>query len=640
MQNTTYASPNVAPPRHEVEILRDCSIALSDDDAALAADVYLPKGASECPTLVTLLPYHKDGPAGIGAWQAHQYFASRGYACVIVDFRGLAGSSGVARRPFDPGEADDGAAAIAWAADQPWSSGAVGMWGASYGAITAMRTASRRPPALRAIMPVVGHIDHEREFVHPHGVHGCLPSLGAWGLTTLAQRLWPPLHQDVDGRWLERWRRRLEQSEPYLIDLVRRGPGDPSWPSRAVNVSAIEVPTFCVGGWRDLFCEGTLRAYEEITAPKKLLVGPWMHTLPDESPYAPIDFLSIALRWWDRWLRDDRNGIDEEPPVNVYVQGRGTWHQLPAWPPDDAADATFHASADGALAGEAPGVPGERSRSVDPTVGTGSGLWAMPTRAPGLPADQHEDDARSITFTSAPLSSAMEVTGRPQVALGLARAGDGPRTVVVKLACVDPDGRSTLITVGTARVPEDGPDDATLEIQLHATSFEVPAGHRIRLAVAGADFPRLWPDPRRAELAVRCERTSLRLPTRTPRDDVASVPARGRAPANPLIMRAEPVYRVTRDRMRDAVTVDFGDDVVARTVDGEGRTESRRRLQATVAADRPDAARVTGTMTTTIQCPQGEIVVTAKIALRRDLVTASGEVTWSGRQIFSRRWTA
>lgn len=50
------------------------------------------------------------------------------------------------------------------------------------------------------------------------------------------------------------------------------------------------MPTFCVAGRRDLFCDATLRAYEQVAAPKKLLVGPWMHTVPHESPFTAIDF--------------------------------------------------------------------------------------------------------------------------------------------------------------------------------------------------------------------------------------------------------------------------------------------------------------------------------------------------------------
>jgi putative CocE/NonD family hydrolase len=634
------ALPTVPPPAaeagHTVRILRDVDVPLPDGDGALAANVFLPDGAEAHPALVTLLPYHKDGPAGIAAWPWLHWLAERGYACVLADVRGLAASSGRARGPFDPGEADDGAALVQWTAQQPWCSGRVGMWGQSYGAITAMRTAVRRPPALRAICAIVGPADPMTDFVHPDGVHGCLPSLGAWGLTTLAQRLWPPLHQDPQGRWLARWRRRLEDAVPFVVDLARAAPGDTSW---AIDAGAIDVPTLCVAGWRDLFCEGSLRAYEAIRAPKRLVVGPWMHAVPDESPIEPIDFLSMALGWWDRWLRDDGPAHDDpEPPVSVWLQGREAWHGLHAWPPRDTRALELHPHPDGALATGAAGS-GERTRAVDPTVGIGSGLWCMPTRGTGAAADQHEDDARSLAFTTAPLDASLAIAGRPSVTLALRRTGAGPRTVVVKLAEVDADGRSLFITTGTRRLAG---EDAVVDIVLRATCFELGAGRHLRLVVAGADFPRLWPDGGDVpDLTVSCPGTVLRLPVREGwEDDAAVVPRRERPLTSPLVLSSTPVYRTTRDRVADALTVEYGDDTLVRTVDGLSTLRTSRRLTASVTAARPDAAAVDGTLASTVDGPQGRIAVDASLTLRRGLVVARGEVTWDGRQVFARRWTA
>ena len=631
--------PAVAPPaaRHEVEILRDQAIPLGQDGAELAADVYLPRGAGPVPALLTLVPYHKDGLAGVGGWLPNHYFAERGYASVLIDFRGTGGSGGTARAPFDPAEADDGAAAVAWAADQPWCDGAVGMWGVSYGAITAMRTAARRPPALKAIAPVVGHIDHERDFVHPAGARGGVSSLAIWGLVNLALQLTPPLQQDRAGRWLARWRRRLVEAEPYVIDLVRRGPGDPSWRTRVVDAAAIDVPTFCVGGWRDLFCDGTLRAFEQIDAPKKLLMGPWLHTLPDESPFEPVDFLSLAVRWWDRWLRGERNGIEEEPPVTVYVQGRGTWRHLDSWPPD-ATIRTLHADPGGGLAPQ-PADAGERITDVDPTVGAAGGLWGMPTRGFGLPADQHDDDVRSIAFTSAPLPEALQITGRPRVTLQLPRAGDAQGPIVVKLAAVDPDGRSTLITSGVHAGGAVAPAQASVTVELWGTSFEVAAGARIRLTVAGGDFPRLWPHPDERRLAVGAPGTTIDLPVARTAEP-ASPPTRPPASRHPLVRRSDPVYAVTRDRIDDAVSIEIGERLAASTPDGASAFEIEQTVVARVARERPEAARMSGVSTTVAHTPHGEIVVRAELLLHGDQALAAGTVTWDGRLICDRRWTA
>src|SRR5258705_6516112 len=134
------------------------------------------------------------------------------------------------RPPFDPGEGDDGVAAVKWAAGQSWCDGSVGLWGFSYGALLALRTATCHPAPLGAVVSVMGMLDPERDFVHPGGAAGCLTSFGMWGSSTLVNLLLPPLGADrhrPDER--RRWLDRAERAEPYLLDLVRHGPGDPIW---------------------------------------------------------------------------------------------------------------------------------------------------------------------------------------------------------------------------------------------------------------------------------------------------------------------------------------------------------------------------------------------------------------------------
>jgi hypothetical protein len=276
-----------------------------------------------------------------------------------------------------------------------------------------------------------------------------------------------------------------------------------------------------------LYCEASIRAFEQIQAPKKLLVGPWMHTMPNESPFEAVDFLSMALNWWDRWLRDEcSDAPTDEAPVTVYVQGRGVWLDLPAWPPTDTRCQRMSASADASLPDDTQPIgPGLLEQPVDATVGVQSGLWGMPTRGFGLPRDQHEDDAKSLAFTSTALDGPIEIRGHP-VATVTARVEAGPeRTLVVKLTHVAPDGRSTLITCGTGSLPAVAARDLAdhdpavtraTTIRMIPTAYDVPAGHRLRLTIAAGDFPRLWPIATE-KLAVVCGRddTCVRLhPTR------------------------------------------------------------------------------------------------------------------------------
>jgi putative CocE/NonD family hydrolase len=630
-----------------VEVLRNCAISL-EDGVELAADVYLPRTTGPVPALVTLIPYNKDGIAGVTAWPAHHHFARRGFACVVVDFRGTGSSGGTPRRPFDPEEGRDGAAAIAWAARQPWCDGQVGMWGVSYGAVMTLRTALLRPPALKAIVPVMGFLDPERDFVHPAGRRGCLASLGLWGLTTLAMHLTPPLLQDPDGRWRDRWHERLEHGEPYLCDLLEHGPGDAEWRRRAVDPSAIDIPTFCVSGWRDLSCDAMTRTYERVRGPRRLLVGPWMHTLPDDSPFEPVGFLDLAADWWDRWLRGVRDPDDEDDGVTVFVQGADAWRALRRWPAAGG-ELRFGAGGSGELTDGA--TKGLVERPIDPTVGVSAGLWAVSTRGFGLPRDQHDDDARSITFSSAPLPEALEVCGRAALRLTALLGPGPPRSVVVRLTHVGEDGRSVLITSGTGELPSVSEHELPAAgerakrrcgVTLFPTAYAVPAGERLRLTVAGADFPRLWPEPRAGDLAVVCGAggTELVVPLADAEArEIEMAPAA--APAAPsLVLRADPLYTVTRSPVTDEVTVTVGDHLLMKTPQEEHTLDTNGYMSATVSADRPDAAQLEGKAVTRVDSAHGEFVVRAQVQITGAATVMVGEVALGDEVVFSRRWTA
>lgn len=117
-----------APGSHEVEVVHDLLIPMRDG-VRLAANLYRPAAAGPVPCLVNYLPYHKDGRGGLWYDGVHRHFARRGYATLVVDFRGLGCSEGVNNAPFDSQEGRDGHDAVEWAAAQPWCDGGVGMWG-------------------------------------------------------------------------------------------------------------------------------------------------------------------------------------------------------------------------------------------------------------------------------------------------------------------------------------------------------------------------------------------------------------------------------------------------------------------------------------------------------------------------------
>src|SRR5262249_42566842 len=95
------------------------------------------------------------------------WFASHGFAVVTQDVRGRTDSEG----EFDPfvHEAEDGRQAIEWAAELPFSSGAVGMNGVSYPGSVQFFAAATRPEPLRAIAPMLGTPSGYQGWVYDHG---------------------------------------------------------------------------------------------------------------------------------------------------------------------------------------------------------------------------------------------------------------------------------------------------------------------------------------------------------------------------------------------------------------------------------------------------------------------------------------
>ncbi|HVV12143.1 CocE/NonD family hydrolase [Amycolatopsis sp.] len=601
---------SVRPARHLVEVRRDVRIPTAEPGVTLSADVFRPADAGPVPALLTILPYRKDAGAGLANGPTAHWFAERGCASVLVDFRGTGSSDGRQRPPFDPGEADDGVAAVAWAAEQPWCNGNVGMWGHSYGAILSLRTAGRKPPALKAIMPVMGMLDPELDFVHPGGRRGGLGSLGQWGLDTFLNQLLPPVNDYGSEVARRRWRERLHTAEPWVLDLFRHQPEHPVWRRRVVDPELISVPSFVVAGWRDLFCDATIRAYERIGAPKKLLAGPWMHTTPEASPFDPVEFRVLALRWWQHWLSGLDTGLMDEPPVTVYRQGASPgWQSLDSWPPAHR-DEVFATEGDPVLRpgpGSCAGVIAEGG--ADPTAGALSGLWGLPTSGFGLPLDQHDDDLRSLTFTSAPLRQELVIAGRPTVTV----RGEVSEATA-RLCDVDEQDRSTLISAGAP------------------TCYAVRAGHRLRISVGTADFPRLWPV---TAPGLRVRGVAVTLPVI---DEF--VPAELPVPEPvPAAGEQRPVWTVTRDLIDDGIAVTLGGMVAGPTPDGAHRLEMRRELTARVHHGAEADAVVEGTATANLLLANGETVaVRAELRLTDSTVTVTGRVEVDGRCAFARRW--
>ena len=490
------------------------------DGCRLAARIWMPEGAEAAPVpaILEYLPYRKRDFTRRRDETMHPWFAARGYAGVRVDMRGSGDSDGILHDEYLAQEQDDALEVIAWIARQPWCSGRVGMMGKSWGAYNSLQVAARRPPALAAIVAVMGTDDRFAECIHYSG-GALLNDNFWWGCIMQLFNARPPDPQIVGERWREMWRERLEAEQFWPEIWLRHQRLDDYWKHASVcfDYDAIQCPVWFWGGWADLYRDTPFRLAQHLAVPHKVTVGPWAHLYPHEAePKPAVGFLQESLRWWDRWLKGKDNGIEREralrlymmesvPPVPHLTERAGRWIEEEAWPSPHVATRQL-VLGPGRLETD-PGTVELAALEVASPQSTGlaAGDWASFAVAGDLPGDQSLDAFGSLEFDSEPLTERLELLGHARATLEL--AVDRPSAVVTaRLIDVAPGGRATLVARGflnlaqresrenpTAVVPG---EPYRISVQMTGTAYAFPPGHRVRLALSTAYWLRQHRDVR------------------------------------------------------------------------------------------------------------------------------------------------
>ena len=244
--------------------------------------------------------------------------------------------------------------------------------------------------------------------------------------------------------------------------------------------------------------------------------------------------------------------------------------------------------------------------------------------------DQQDDDRRSVSLTSPPLPEGVVVGGRPEVRVHLGDGADRVRRLVVRLTDVHPDGRSELITAGVLCPPAGGD---RLLIRLRPIVAPVPAGHRLRVALGDADFPRLVPLPDPVPFAVRSVRLS-----------VPALAEDGGSPVDLPVLEAAPEpagndLRVTRDAESGEVEVVDCERVEDTVGPGGHAYRLSSELRARVGPYAPGAAVACGTRTGEVRMSTGEVVaVSVTVRCTQTSLWATAEVTTNGSVVLARTW--
>lgn len=514
------------------------------DGTSLATDVYRPAGSSPHPVVMLRLPYNKEQPVLLFLAGDILRIAQAGYAVVVQDCRGTFQSGGTFEPYFQ--EPDDGEDAIAWAASQPWSTGDVGMMGASYYGATQWLAAMRNPPALKAIAPFITTDQYYDKWTYQGGAFQ-LGFILQWASATfavgeVARRLSRgeagarelgaaiTVADQVNERY---WHTplgelpELEDLAPYVRDWIAHPDYDEYWRAiaPAEQRATTTAPALNFGGWFDLFLGGTLANYTAMKdrVAQKLIIGPWVHgynggVYPERNfgmmaHDAVADVTSEQIRWFDHWLKGAANGVETDKPVKLFIMGPDVWREEDDWPLPDTEWRELYLHSDGAAADneatlsfDAPAAEPPDSFSYDPrdpvpTLGGASFLPGLFIAANAGPRDQSSIETRAdvLCYTSEVLAGDLEVTG-PLTLVLYVRSSAPDTDFTGKLVEVYPDGRALLVTDGILRLRyREGyssprfmsPGEVQrIEIDLVATATVFRAGHRLRLEISSSNFPR------------------------------------------------------------------------------------------------------------------------------------------------------
>jgi uncharacterized protein len=625
------------------------------DGVRLSATLYLPDDAGPHPVILEYLPYRKDDAMRARDHDLYSYMTRSGYVGARVDIRGTGRSEGVLPSfEYSDREHDDAEAVIGWLAAQPWSTGAVGMWGISWGGFNAIQMAMRPPAALKAIIALEASDDLFHDDVHY--VDG-LMHFDEYGLMIDALNPLPPAPDfPLDEETLAA---RFDR-EPWILQKMRHQRDGRFWRRASLRpgYDRLAIPAYVIGGWYDGYRDSVPRMLEGCRVPIRALVGPWDHSFPHRAgPGESIEWRADAVRWWDRWLRDERNGIEEEPRFAVFVRDHhppgtdlkaipGRWRLEEGWPPDRLEEWGLHLGDDHSL-GTARGS-GDHWLPYEPWIGMEAGTWWG-----DLQPDQSPLDERCLTYQTEPLEEALEILGMPRAELR--SSVDAPlANWFARLCDVAPDGRATLVTGGglsgaqresrldpSPLVPGEPYD---LEVPMRFTSWVFPAGHRIRLAVSNSLFPMIWPTPHPMMMTLHLEGSRLVLPVMPPADLPSSTWEEPGPPERPEGVRFEggilPLeWKTHREGSRHIAEADGEEKVIHPW----GSEVFRERFRQEVDVEHPADATVHAVADTTLEQGGRTISLRTEIDINSDAVSYHTVVRRSlrgdGRTTRERTWS-
>ena len=515
------------------------------DGVTLYADIYRPKSSDKFPVILMRTPYDKS--VNWAVMPAYK-IVPRGYVLIIQDVRGRYTSEGE-WYPFKHEQAD-GYDAVEWAASLPYSNGKVGMMGGSYVGATQMLAAIGAPPHLAGIAPEITGSNYHDNWTYQGGAFEQWFNQN-WATQLARNTLDRLIDKNTDARvgaptlplasypifnfgQLPADAQLTAEIAPYYLDWLAHPDYDNYWKQWSIeeHFSNITVPMLSVGGWYDIFSDGTLHNYmgvkvhgatEAARTQQHLLMQIGGHAGfgrrigdVDFGPHALENpYVDVILDWYDYLFKGIHNQFATDKPVKLFVMGVNEYRQEEDWPPPEAHYIKYFLHSGGranSLRGNgwlstSPSIP--KSEPSDsyvydpgdpvPTIG-GPLCCAQELIEPG-PRDQRLVENRDdvLVYSIGPLPQDLDVTG-PVKATLFVKSTVGDTDFTGKLVDVAPDGFAMDVAEGILRmryrdsrehpVMMNPGQPYQITLDLWATSNVFLRGHTLRLEISSSNSPR------------------------------------------------------------------------------------------------------------------------------------------------------
>ncbi|MDH6359089.1 CocE/NonD family hydrolase [Parabacteroides sp. PF5-9] len=524
-KKASYEYPDT--PQATFEYIYIDTLVTGGDGLQLVTRIYLPKGEGPWPVVITRSPYPQRETTGDNLKQGQQY-VKHGLGYILQYCRGKGGSEGT----YKPNiyEREDGLALVNWVAKQDWC-GSIGLFGASYTALTSWIIADSLPGKVKGI------------YLHHYGVDRHLSAykdglfrqdiLTGWAIDNAneietkpfrdpddpyyeAYRYMPQAEMDVNllGAklpWYRDWITHTDYNDPYWHTGV--------WAQLRSIPPKIKVPMTIVAGLFDHHIEGTIKGYELLTGETKknsrLILGAWNHfyqiTPEAHTPMhaKDVDVFDDQFNWLYQVVALGRIPKGE---VLVYYIGADRWETYPAWPIPVKENKTYyltgqkdktHSKAYLLSAQKEPDKTNRLKFIYDPqnpvmSMG-GETLFNSPKRRGSQlqPEVGYRDDI--LFFLTEPLTEPLTIAGPVKATIYMSSDCEDT-SLTYKISEVLPDGsgyniRSGITTLAYRNDRFGGRQTYTpheiveLTVETLPVTWQIKPGSRLRLEITSSNFP-------------------------------------------------------------------------------------------------------------------------------------------------------